>query len=198
MWASRESSIIHDRLVKKNRRIHFNWINIKRERGIRASSKRHISCRKKNPIKETSNDNNSENSESSNEDEFYDPSQEPKKKGKISRKGISSESYGKFNKKENFKPRFIQKTESQITRIKGRILQSFLFNNLESNDVDLVIGAMEEKNYKSGEYIIKQGDNGDCLYIVDSGELDCTKRFPSNPNEDKFLKTYKSGEALMN
>jgi cAMP-dependent protein kinase regulator len=55
---------------------------------------------------------------------------------------------------------------------------------------------MEEKNYKSGEYIIKQGDNGDCLYIVDSGELDCTKRFPSNPNEDKFLKTYKSGEAF--
>ena len=50
------------------------------------------------------------------------------------------------NLKENFKPRFIQKSESQITRIKGRILQSFLFNNLESNDVDLVIGAMEEKN----------------------------------------------------
>ena len=83
------------------------------------------------------------------------------------------------NLKENFKPRFIQKTESQITRIKGRILQSFLFNNLESNDVDLVIGAMEEKNYKSGEYIIKQGDNGDCLYIVDSGELDCMFSFKS-------------------
>ena len=68
-----------------------------------------------------------------------------KKKGKISRKEISSESYWKFNKKENFKPRFIQKSESQITRIKGRILQSFLFNNLESNDVDLVIGAMKKK-----------------------------------------------------
>ena len=38
---------------------------------------------------------------------------------------------------------------------------------------------MEEKNYKSGEYIIKQGDNGDCLYIVDSGELDCMFSFKS-------------------
>ena len=72
-----------------------------------------------------------------------------------------------------------KRPESKITRIKGRILQSFLFNNLESNDVDLVIGAMEEKNYKSGEYIIKQGDNGDYLYIVNSGELDCMFSFKS-------------------
>ena len=83
------------------------------------------------------------------------------------------------NLKENFKPRFIQKTESQIGKIKSRILQSFLFGSLEPSDVNIVIGAMEEKNYKSGEYIIKQGDNGDCLYIVDSGELDCMFSFKS-------------------
>ena len=182
--------------LKKTGGYTSNGLTLKEKEELEKLRKDIISYRKKNPPPEQNLENNSQSSESSNEDEFYDPQKEPKKKGKIGRKGISSESYGKFNKKENFKPRFIKKTDSQITRIKGRILQSFLFNNLEANDIDLVIGAMEEKNFKAGDYIIKQGDNGDCLYIVDSGELDCSKRFSSNPNEDKYLKTYKSGEAF--
>ena len=64
------------------------------------------------------------------------------------RVGVSSEVYGEFNKKENWVPRFIEKNEEQIQRIKVRILQSFLFNNLESNDLKIVIGAMEEKHFK--------------------------------------------------
>ena len=168
--------------LKKTGGYTSNGLTLKEKEELEKLRKDIISYRKKNPPPEQNLENNSQSSESSNEDEFYDPQKEPKKKGKIGRKGISSESYGKFNKKENFKPRFIKKTDSQITRIKGRILQSFLFNNLEANDIDLVIGAMEEKNFKSGDYVIKQGDNGDCLYIVDSGELDCSKRFTSNPS----------------
>ena len=64
------------------------------------------------------------------------------------RVGVSSEVYGMFNKKENWVPKFINKTEEQIQRIKVRILQSFLFNKLESKDLNIVIGAMEEKTYK--------------------------------------------------
>jgi cAMP-dependent protein kinase regulator len=144
------------------------------------------------------NDNNEENTSSEESDEVLDlnPNQKQIKKKIVGRKGISAESYGQFNKKEDFKPRFIQKTENQITRIKGRILQSFLFNNLDPSDINIVIGAMDEKQYSAGEPVIKQGDNGDCLYIVDSGELDCTKRFPDNPNVDKYLKTYHIGEAF--
>ena len=101
MWTSRESSIIHDRLVKKTGGYTSNGLTLKEKEELERLRKDIISYRKKNPIKETSNDNNSENSESSNEDEFYDPSQEPKKKGKISRKGISSESYGNLIKRKN-------------------------------------------------------------------------------------------------
>ncbi len=64
------------------------------------------------------------------------------------RVGVSSEVYGEFNKKENCVPKYINKTEDQIQRIKVRILQSFLFNNLESKDLNIVIGAMEEKTFK--------------------------------------------------
>ena len=64
------------------------------------------------------------------------------------RAAVSAEAYGIFNKKEDFKPRKIPKSEDQIQRIKGRILQSFLFHNLDSADLDIVIDAMEERKFE--------------------------------------------------
>lgn len=90
------------------------------------------------------------------EDFVYDMDDENRKgrKNIEGRKAISAEAYGKYNKKEKFKQRYIQKSDSQITRIKGRILQSFLFNTLEAKDVSIVIGAMEEKTFNAGDVVI--------------------------------------------
>ena len=63
------------------------------------------------------------------------------------RTSISAEVYGFFNKKEDIELKVIPKNIDKKNRIKGRILQSFLFNNLESKDLDIVIDAMEEKNF---------------------------------------------------
>lgn len=63
----------------------------------------------------------------------------------VPRAAVSAEVYGMFNKKEDFQPRKIEKTDEQIQRIKARILQSFLFQNLEAKDLNIVIDAMEEK-----------------------------------------------------
>jgi cAMP-dependent protein kinase regulator len=82
-----------------------------------------------------------------------------------------------FNKRESYVPKFIKKSEEQIQRIKVRIMQSFLFAGLEMGEVSLVIGAMEEKHFKAGQDVIVQGENGDCLYVVETGELDCFKKF---------------------
>lgn len=43
--------------------------------------------------------------------------------------------------------------------------------------------------------MIQQGDAGDVLYVVDSGTLDCFKRFKKDEDE-KFLKTYQPGESF--
>lgn len=90
---------------------------------------------------------------------------------------VSAEVYGHFNKKEDFKARVIKKTPEQIQRIKARILQSFLFTNLGQEDLNIVIGAMEEKVFKADQTVIEQGEAGDCLYVVETGDLDCYKRF---------------------
>lgn len=64
-----------------------------------------------------------------------------------------------------------------MNRIKVRVVQSFLFSGLDSKDLKIVIDAMEEKIYNPKDVVIKQGEPGDCLYVVDSGELNCYKKF---------------------
>lgn len=114
-------------------------------------------------------------------------------KGK-GRAGVSAEVYGEYNKKEDFHPRVIPKSEDTKKRILLRLKESFLFRSLEEKETDIVIDAMEEKNFKGGETIITQGEDGDVLYVVDQGELDCFKKFKEGP--EKHLKVYLPGEAF--
>ena len=100
-----------------------------------------------------------------------------------------------FNKKSAFKPRIIPKTDTQKETIKSRCLQSFIFNALEDQDMISVIDAFEEKRYKAGEYVIKEGEEGDVVYLVDTGELDCEKTFKKG-DKPTYLKTYKPGESF--
>ena len=154
-----------------------------------------------NPTKDPEVLSESSNNESDEGDEKADADFDKKlakrqqdKKG-MKRVGVSAEVYGDFNKKEDFVARVIPKTEEQINRIKPRILASFLFSALEQKDLEIVIGAMEEKILKPGETIIQQGDKGDCLYIVESGELDCVKVFKQGEPET-FLKKYVPGDSF--
>lgn len=45
------------------------------------------------------------------------------------------------------------------------------------------------------EFVIRQGEDGDNLYVIDVGQLDCYKKFKANENE-VFLKTYQPGESF--
>ena len=125
-------------------------------------------------------------------DEELKKRQQKKKNFRVS---VSAEVYGLHNIKKPFIPRVIPKTEDQKARIKEKCLQSFLFNSLEDKELKTVIDSFEEKRYKAGENVITQGEQGDVLYLVDSGELDCEKVFkPGDP--PTYLKTYKPGESF--
>ncbi len=116
-------------------------------------------------------------------------------KKRVNRSSVSAEVYGLFNKKKPFKPRVIPKTNEQIERIKDRCMLSFLFNSLEEKDLKTVIDSFEEKKYKAGENVITQGEEGDVLYLVDNGELDCEKVFKAG-DPPTHLKIYKPGESF--
>ena len=93
------------------------------------------------------------------------------------RSAVSAEVYGKFNKKEQFVARVIKKSDDQKKRIMDRIMMSFLFNSLEDKDVNTVIDAMEERRVKAGLNVITEGEKGDVLFLIESGNLDCFKTF---------------------
>ncbi|CAK85233.1 unnamed protein product (macronuclear) [Paramecium tetraurelia] len=111
------------------------------------------------------------------------------------RASISAEAYGQYNRKESFQPRVIVKSQQQKEIISKRLSQSFMFASLDSREKDIVIDAMEERSYNVDDWVIKQGDNGDNLYVVDQGELNCYKRFTKD-GENKFLKVYYPGESF--
>ena len=130
------------------------------------------------------------------EQKKYDEELKRKKARKNgNRLSISAEAYGIHNIKKPYVPRVIPKNEDQIKRIKEKCLQSFIFNSLEDKELKTVIDSFEEKKYPAGKNIITQGEEGDALYLVDSGELDCEKVFKAG-DPPTYLKTYKPGESF--
>lgn len=69
--------------------------------------------------------------------------------------------------------------------------------------MEVVIGAMEEKRCPVGTVVIRQGDEGDNLYVVETGTLTCHRQFVSpgltgqaKDQPPKLLKEYQPGEAF--
>lgn len=64
-----------------------------------------------------------------------------------------------------------------------------MFDALNPKDTKAIIDAIVPTEKKAGDCIIKQGEDGDNFYVVESGTLSCSKKF--NPEEeDTFLKEY--------
>ena len=56
-----------------------------------------------------------------------------------------------------------------------------MFMALDEKEMEVVIDAMDEKRVGKGTNVIVQGERGNELYVVEEGELDCFKKFVSNP-----------------
>lgn len=120
---------------------------------------------------------------------------EPKNAGKLGRTSVSAEVIGKHNKKEFFKPRFILKDKSVREQIKKKLTEIFLFKFLEEKDLEICIDAMEIRNFARGDVVIRQGEEGNELFVVESGTLDCSKNVAGR-SSPQYLLTYRSGMAF--
>ncbi len=70
-----------------------------------------------------------------------------------------------------------------------------MFNALEDEDFEIVVDAISEVKCQPGDMVIKQGDQGDCMFVLETGSLSCTKLFVGN-TEPTFLKEYVPGEGF--
>lgn len=99
---------------------------------------------------------------------------------------MSAEAFGVFNKKGDFKAPSYPKTPQVKDQLKKRLEQAFMFSALNPEELDIVLGAMQNVKKKAGENIIKEGEDGDNLYVVENGTLTCTKHFVN-----KIVKTFR-------
>lgn len=100
---------------------------------------------------------------------------EVKKKVIKPRASVSAEVFGGWNKRGVFVPKMVPKdaeTERKLTELLGK---SFMFKFLNEDEMKIVTGAMEGVDLQAKQQVIGEGEDGDCIYVVESGELDCTK-----------------------
>lgn len=149
-------------------------------------------------LNNTSNSTSSASSTSSNNSEDSDIAEDlplPINSKQKPRASISAEAFGTWNKKSEFKPRVIQKTFEQIEQLKTRLDKSFMFSVLDDSEKEMIIQAMEERNFAPGQWVISQGDDGNELFVVEQGSLECSKVFKQG-DDAKVLKNYGPGEAF--
>lgn len=134
--------------------------------------------------------------EEEDSDETLPPLPEAKKgMNRKPRGSVSAEAFGIWNKKGNYKAVIVPKNDETKDKIRARLSKSFLFNSLEEKDFEIVIDAMTEVKLKPGDVVIKEGDDGDYLYVVEKGRLQCSKVFPGN-TEPTNLIVYEPGGAF--
>jgi len=70
-----------------------------------------------------------------------------------------------------------------------------MFKYLNVKDKKIILDAVEVKQFKAGQNIIKQNDDGQELFILAEGRADCKKVFPGETKE-RYLKQYTPGEVF--
>lgn len=93
---------------------------------------------------------------------------------------------------EKFEKKVIPKTDEQRARLERALAKNFLFSGLSNEQRQEVIDAMEEKNLQPGEDAIRQYEEGDYFYVIDSGRFEVFKKegIKADPTEPKLVFTY--------
>jgi len=143
----------------------------------------------KSDAKDNADDSDEEEEDDDGPDEPAPPPASYLKKGP--RSSVSAEAYGDWNKPQAFTPPVHPKTEEQTERILKVLKQSFLFNHLEKDSLSILVNAMIEKNSKADERLIQEGEDGDVMYIIEQGVVDCLKKIEG---AEKVVKTCGPGD----
>eukprot|EP00434_Breviolum_minutum_P011641 symbB.v1.2.010267.t2/scaffold619.1/size180033/3 len=138
-----------------------------------------------------------ETQESEDEDEEDDdaPDEPPPPSVNMSRQraSVSAEAYGSWNQKKPFDPPQHAKTEEQSERLHRILSRSFMFSSLSEKDFGVVLLAMKEVSFLPGEQIIREGDDGDFLCLIEKGNPECKKMIDG---EEKVVKQCAPGDIF--
>lgn len=110
------------------------------------------------------------------------------------RQSVSAEAYGQWNQKRDFVAPEYPKTSEQQERIQTCLKKSFLFSGLDQDEMKTVILAFKEKIVEDDTRIINQGDDGESMFLIELGVVDCLKK--AEGGEEKVVKTCTVGDVV--
>ena len=87
------------------------------------------------------------------------------------RGAVSAEPY-KEEDATSYVKTVIPKDYSTMQALSKAIQTNLLFSHLDDSEKSDIFDAMQPFNYKAGETIIQQGEEGDFFYIIDQGEVE--------------------------
>jgi cAMP-dependent protein kinase regulator len=91
--------------------------------------------------------------------------------------------------------RVIPKSDTERKQIQESIKGNFLFSTLDAEQMKIVIDAMEAKEYKAGETIIKQGEDGAEFFELADGSCECYLDM-NNGQPPRMVKKYEPGDGF--
>ncbi|GBL88941.1 cAMP-dependent protein kinase type II regulatory subunit [Araneus ventricosus] len=112
-----------------------------------------------------------EDEANSDEDEIDEPPPVRKSQNQYSRrKSVFAEQYNPEDDDDDDVERIIYpKSDAQRQRLGEAVRNILLFRSLDVQQMQEVLDAMFERKVKPGDIVIKQGDDGDNFYVIDSG-----------------------------
>ena len=96
-----------------------------------------------------------------------------------------------------------EKSANELARIYKMLENNFLFKSLPTADKDILFKVMKKQKCSVDEVIIKEGDVGDVMYIIDDGEFmvhkltETTRDDGTTQTENLLLFTYTSEGATF-
>lgn len=145
-------------------------------------------------------DEEEELSESEDEDEGEEvlPEEEERSQSKESsnprpRKRRESICAEKLSDKCDSDLKVIQKSESELARISILLRSNMFFSHLDEQQMKTIQDTMFLTDHTNGNVIIRQGDEGDKFYCIDSGVVDI---FINEGEERKLVKSCEAGDSF--
>lgn len=81
------------------------------------------------------------------------------------------------------------KTEDEIARISAMLSSNFMFEKLSPIQKDHIFKVMKSRDVQANEVIIREGDQGDEMYIIDKGQYNVFKKDESGKEQQVFTYT---------
>ncbi|XP_011876086.1 PREDICTED: cAMP-dependent protein kinase type II regulatory subunit isoform X1 [Vollenhovia emeryi] len=111
------------------------------------------------------------------------------------RKSVFAETYNPEEDEEDDGFKMVHpKSDEQRQRLSESVKNILLFRALDEEQMADVLDAMFEKTVQPGEFIIRQGDDGDNFYVIERGKFEVYVKDPAGM--DNHIHTYDNRGAF--